>query len=64
MCSHPAGSIYQTEAVVRNWPIAIDDKVFHDYLVLLEIQGYDVILGMDWLAKKKVTIGCERNFLP
>jgi len=31
--------------------------------VLLEIQGYDVILEMDWLAKHKATIDCERKLL-
>jgi len=29
--------------------------------VLLEIRWYDVILGMDWLAKHKETIDCERK---
>ena len=32
-------------------------------LLLLEIQGYDVILGMDWLTKHKVTIDCEQKLL-
>ena len=32
-------------------------------VVLLEIQGYDVILGMDWLAKYKATIDCKRKIL-
>ena len=31
--------------------------------MLLEIQGYDVILGMDWLAKHKATIDCEQKLL-
>jgi len=30
---------------------------------LLEIQSYDVILGMDWLAKLKVTMDCEWKLL-
>jgi len=45
--STPVGSIYQTEAVVKDSPITIHDKVFPADLVLQEIQGYDVILGMD-----------------
>jgi len=44
----PIGSIYQTEAVVRDCPIAIHNKVFPADLVLLEIQGYNVILG--WIG--------------
>jgi len=63
MCIYPVGSIYQIEVVVRNCPITIHDRVFPADLVLLEIQGYDVILGMDWLAKHKATIDCERKLL-
>ena len=56
------GLIYQTEAVVR-CPITIQDKVFLANLGPLEIQGYDVILRMDWLAKHKAAIDCERKLL-
>ena len=59
----PVGSIYQTKAVVRNCPITIHDEVFLADLVLLEIQGYDVILRMDWLAKHKAIINCQRKLL-
>ena len=53
------GSIYQTEVVVINCLMTIHDRVFHADLVLLEIQGCDVILGMDWLAKHKTTTDWE-----
>jgi len=43
----PVGSTDQSELVVRNCPIVIQEKVFPADLVLLGIQGYDVILGMD-----------------
>ena len=59
----PVGSIYQTEVVVRNCYIILQDRVLPADLVLLEIQGYDVILGMDWLAKHKATIDYERKLL-
>jgi len=59
----PVGSIYQIESVVRNYPITIHGRVFLADLVSLEIQGYDVILGMDWLAKQKATVDCEQKFL-
>jgi len=59
----PEGSIYQTEAIVRNCPITIHDKAFPTNLVLLESHGYDVILGMDWLAKHKATIYYKRKLL-
>ena len=47
----PVGSIYQIEDVVRNCPFVIHDRVLPTNLILLEIQGYDVILEMDWLAR-------------
>jgi len=37
--------------------------MFPTDLVLLEIQGYDVILGMDWLTKHKAIIDCEQKVL-
>jgi len=43
----PIGSMYQTDLVVRNCTITIQDRVFFADLVVLHIQGYDVILGMD-----------------
>ena len=44
----PIGSIYETELVVRNCLITIHDKGFPVDLVLLKIQGYDVIL--EWIG--------------
>jgi len=67
MCNYveppPLGSIYQTEDVARGRPVTIHDKVFPTDLMLLEIQRYDVISGMDWLAKYKATIDCEGKLL-
>jgi len=55
----PIGSVYQAELIVRNCPIVIQDRMFTADLVLLEIQGYDVILEMDWSTKRKSTIDYE-----
>jgi len=63
MCTTPVGSLYQAKYIVRNYPIVIQDKMLMEDLVLLEIQGYDVILGMDWLTKYKATIDYERKIL-
>jgi len=45
------GSKYQTDLLVRNYTITIQDRVFITDLVVLGVQGYDIILGMDWLTK-------------
>ena len=45
----PIGSVYQVEQIARNCTIIIMGSLFWGDLILLGIQGYDVILGMDWL---------------
>ena len=59
----PVGSVYQAELVFKNCPVVIQNRIFPTDLVLLEIQGYDVILGMDRLTKHKATIDCEQKVL-
>jgi len=61
--STPIGSSYQTELIVRNCEIIIKDKPFLANLILLGICGYDVILGMDWLAAYHATIDCKHKLL-
>jgi len=45
--STPIGSIYQTDQIVKNYSIIIQDKKFFADHAVLGIQWYDVILGMD-----------------
>jgi len=52
----PIGSRYQSELVARNCTITIQGKRFVADLILLGVQGYDVILGMDWLTKYRATV--------
>jgi len=56
--STPIGSVYQTDQIVRDCSIVIQNREFID-LVVLDIQGYDVILGMDWLTAYQATIDCK-----
>ena len=57
------GSIYQTDLVVQNCSITIQDGVLFDDLVVLGMQGYDVILGMELLTKYHATIDCKQKTL-
>jgi len=43
--------------------VTIHGKIFPADLVQLEIQEYDVILGMDWLVNHKETINYEIKLL-
>ena len=42
-------------------PIKIEDVELEGDLIELEIKDFDVILGMDWLARHGVTIDCKRK---
>ena len=55
--------MYQSELIARDCSIIIQGKTFLANLILLGIQGYDVILGMDWLAKYCATIDCKQKTL-
>ena len=59
----PIGSRYQSEFVARNCTITIQGKRFLADLILLGIQGYDVILGMDWLTKYRAIVDCRQKTL-
>jgi len=59
----PVGSVYQTDRVVLNCSIMIQNREFLADLVVLNIQGYDVILGMDWLTKYRATTDCKQKML-
>ena len=55
----PIGSVYPTDQIVRECPVVIQNQEFLANLVVLGIQGYDVILGMDWLTAYQATIDCK-----
>jgi len=61
--STPIGSIYQTDLVVWNCTITIHERVFLADLVVLGIQGYDMISGMDWLTKYQAMIDYKQKML-
>ena len=50
------------EYMARRWcdrlPLRIGNYVFPSDLIVLESQGLDVILGMDWLSKCEGNIEC------
>jgi len=44
------GSIYHTDIIFKNCAIRVEERVLSADLAQLEIQGWDIILGMDWLV--------------
>ena len=41
----------ETEKIYRNSDVEIGERKFLANFISLSINGYDVILGMDWLAQ-------------
>jgi predicted aspartyl protease len=55
MISTPGGRV-ATKHVVRKTPLDIGGEVFKVYLIVLDGQGIDVILGMGWMKRHKALL--------
>ena len=55
------GAEYMASRGCFQLPLTIGRHVFPTDLVILESQGLDVILGMDWLSKYEGNIDCARK---
>ena len=56
--STPSGDSMIGSHVFRDCEIQVHDVLLHVNLIPLDIQHFDVILGMDWLASNYATIDC------
>ena len=54
--SLPAGDPLLVDRVVRDSGVLIEGKEFPTDLVALDIRDFDVVLGMDWLSRHRVTL--------
>jgi hypothetical protein len=59
----PIGKTVTCSRIARGCPIAINVSILPANLVVLPLHGYDVILGMDWLAKHFASIDCARKLV-
>jgi hypothetical protein len=55
MISTPGGKIGSNQ-LIRYVPIQLGSKVIKTDLVLLQLEGMDIILGIDWMTKYKVLL--------
>ena len=55
------GAEYMARSGCFQVPLTIGRHVFPSNLIILESQGLDVILGMDWLSKYGGNINCDSN---
>ena len=52
------GAEYMASRWCNQIPLTIGTHVFPSDLIILESQGLDVILGMDWMSKYRGSIDC------
>ncbi|XP_057965499.1 uncharacterized protein LOC131156066 [Malania oleifera] len=57
----PAGSVIVCSKVVKDHPIEIQGRKLSASLIVLEMQGFNIILGMDWLASSYASIECRKK---
>ena len=57
----PTGVSVDLHEVVKGYEVRFLGRVFCIDLFVLGFQGFDVILGMDWLEANAVTLDCGRK---
>ncbi|GAB2281581.1 hypothetical protein Dimus_039480 [Dionaea muscipula] len=55
----PVGPSIELHSVCRDCEVFVCGRVMLADLVALDVSGFDVILGMDWLARHSVTLDCR-----
>jgi predicted aspartyl protease len=55
MISTPGGKIAANQ-IISNVPIKLGSKTIKTDLILLALEGMDIILGMNWMALHRVTL--------
>ena len=59
--SLPSGEILWSQLWIRNAPVVICDRNLEVDLIAIQLQDFDVILGMDFLAKYNAKIDCRKR---
>ncbi|GMI66048.1 hypothetical protein HRI_000274100 [Hibiscus trionum] len=55
------GETVVTRKLFRRCHLVVQEHVFHVDLMELPFYGFDVILGMDWLAEHRAVVDCENK---
>ena len=57
----PTGGIRVSNKVCRNCPLEIGHLILSANLVVIDMNDFDIILGMDWLSKHHAFIDCRKK---
>ncbi|XP_057953367.1 uncharacterized protein LOC131147781 [Malania oleifera] len=63
----PIGSVVACSKVIRDCPMGIQERMMFANLIVFDMHGFDIILGMDWVAANYASIDCHRKevvFIP
>ena len=52
-----------SDMVLRACPITVDDRELFADLIVLDMDEYEMILGMNWLSKYHVEIDCRKKIV-
>ena len=56
--SMPAGGTMLVNMVIKECPIEVEGRTLHADLIVINLEEFDIILGMDWLSKHRVVVNC------
>ncbi|XP_052177586.1 uncharacterized protein LOC127791649 [Diospyros lotus] len=59
----PSGSMLLGREVVSDCEIIVHDRVMPGDLVVLAIQDFDLLLGMDWLSRHYAKVDCQHKLI-
>ena len=57
----PTGESLWPSQMLKGSLFSIENQDMEAYLILIDLKGLDVILGMDWLASNYASMDCFRN---
>ena len=57
--STPVGKSVICRKIVMGFPIHIEGQTFMANLIVFDMEGFDIILGMDWLSNNNAIIDCH-----
>jgi hypothetical protein len=55
MIATPGGKIASNQ-ICRDVPIQLGSTLIKIYLILLNLEGMDILLGMDWMTRHQVSL--------
>jgi hypothetical protein len=59
--STPMGKSILCRKLVRGCPIHIEGRTFTANLIVFDIEGFDIILRMNWLSNNHTIIDCHNK---